>query len=271
MVNYKYIYSLFRINNQGGIVLDKLQRCSFIKNHLYKHGSVSVSDMALVLDVSTMTIRRDIEHLKNIGMVTSTYGGISLREHKHIEHTEMERGFEDMIHKISENSTIYVDSDEFAKYLTNHYKSKNINVFTCNLKIVNILSHCTNIVLYSVPGIFDRHTLSFYGGASVSYLDKLYFHLAILESSGIDRVYGFMTDSVLLGEVKRIVTQNSKKVCIIVKGNGYNENSVMRFTPFCNVQTIGFTSEPSEEIKKILKINDINMMMEKDSANQSTT
>lgn len=56
------------------------ERRQFILNELYKSKAVTVNDLAQQLDVTTMTIRRDLQHLEEGGLVEKSHGGAVLVE-----------------------------------------------------------------------------------------------------------------------------------------------------------------------------------------------
>lgn len=52
------------------------ERRQFILNELYKSKAVTVNDLAQQLDVTTMTIRRDLQHLEEGGLVEKATAGL---------------------------------------------------------------------------------------------------------------------------------------------------------------------------------------------------
>lgn len=66
-------------DGEGGSKLFGLQRRERLMDELRTHGAVSVHDVAVQLDVSELTIRRDINALAQQGLVTRVHGGATLR------------------------------------------------------------------------------------------------------------------------------------------------------------------------------------------------
>lgn len=66
------------------------QRHEVVVAEVRRRGSVRVSELATLLAVSEMTVRRDLDHLDEAGLLTKVHGGATLR----IEHTTDEPGFE---------------------------------------------------------------------------------------------------------------------------------------------------------------------------------
>ena len=66
------------------------QRHELIVSQVRRAGSVRVADLAEQLDVSEMTVRRDLDALDEAGLVVKVHGGATLR----YEHSSDEPGFE---------------------------------------------------------------------------------------------------------------------------------------------------------------------------------
>lgn len=66
-------------NENGSAPVFALQRRERLMDELRAHGSVAVREIALVLNVSELTIRRDINTLAQQGLVTRVHGGATLR------------------------------------------------------------------------------------------------------------------------------------------------------------------------------------------------
>lgn len=240
--------------------MDKLKRRSFIKNHLLKYGSASINDLSKLLGVSTMTIRRDIDYFKTCGLVSVNYGGVYLRKQETIARSDIDTVFDGFMKEIAPNSTIYIDSPEFAAFLTCNYTSRKFTVFTCSLKIMNILSHCENISLCSIPGVFGQCCYCFYGATAINYLQKYLFDCAIIYATGIDKKYGFLCDSIPVGEVKNIAALNSKKVFVVMDKESAEMQTIIRFAKFTEVKMLGTTVEMDNDIKQILDQNNIKLI-----------
>lgn len=56
-----------------------IDRRNIIVEYLEEHGSAKVEDLALKLDVTPMTIRRDLQYLEDNQVVSRIYGGAVLK------------------------------------------------------------------------------------------------------------------------------------------------------------------------------------------------
>ncbi len=74
------IYETNRNKTKVGYDMYNLERYAEILNALEKYKSISVSKLSELLYVSAPTIRRDLTHLENQGLVLRTHGGVILRQ-----------------------------------------------------------------------------------------------------------------------------------------------------------------------------------------------
>ncbi|MEG1448891.1 MAG: DeoR/GlpR family DNA-binding transcription regulator [Oscillospiraceae bacterium] len=249
--------------------MDKLKRRSFIKNHLLKYGSASINDLAKLLGVSTMTIRRDIDYFKKCGLASVNYGGVYIRKQEAVVRSEIDTVFDGFMKEIEPNSTLYTDSPEFAAFLACNYTSRKFTIFTCSLKIMNILSHCENIRLSSVPGVFGKECYCFCGATAINYLQKYLFDYSIVYATAMDESYGFLCDNISVGEIKSVAAQNSKKVFVIMNKESVEMQTIIKFARFCDVKVLGTTVEIDDTRKNILQNNNIKLISKhKEPVNQ---
>ena len=66
------------------------QRHDIITAQLRLHGAVRVGDLATLLDVSEMTVRRDLDALSELGVLDKVHGGATLRD----DRSAFEPGFD---------------------------------------------------------------------------------------------------------------------------------------------------------------------------------
>ncbi|WP_052327937.1 DeoR family transcriptional regulator [Thermoclostridium stercorarium] len=64
------------------------ERIRIIKNYLLKEHKVSVAKLSELLNVTEVTIRRDLEKLEKEGFLERTHGGAILKEYTEEEHAE---------------------------------------------------------------------------------------------------------------------------------------------------------------------------------------
>lgn len=110
---------------------------------LEQHGSMKVEALSAELHASPLTIRRDLDHLEQLGLIERYYGGASLREspskqnlfnsdntlHKHAIAQRAAQFVED-------RDTIFINSSSTALLMLKYITAKMVTVITNNGKTI---------------------------------------------------------------------------------------------------------------------------------------
>ena len=141
--------------------------------------TVSVQELKERLDVSEVTIRKDLSFLEDQGLVLRTHGGarlaqdmnrmhtLNVRERENPQLKKIIAGRADLL--ISESDTIFLDSGSTCQALAENLRDegRSVRVITNALPIMNILANCESISLYTIGGSFRREAGSFVGPKKV--------------------------------------------------------------------------------------------------------
>ena len=208
------------------------ERLNWILERAKDQNFVSVENLAQVLDVSLMTIRRDLNTLCEQGLVERCYGGARLVQHtipevdynikkeKFIE--EKKRIAKRAVEMIQENDTIYLDSGtttgEVAKLLC--HIPFHISVVTNELNIASILSD-SDVELTILGGTVHKRTTSVIGHASEQLLRQFRFSKAFVGTSSID--YNFDSFSPTYDKIflKRLVMELSSQIYLLTDSSKF--------------------------------------------------
>lgn len=136
--------------------------------------TVYVKDLADSLEVSDMTIRRDLHRLADLGMVTLIHGGAVLNEGTatldsvRARATRMSKEKSAIAARcaglVKEGNAVYLDTGTTVMEIAEALKMRqNIVVLTHSLPICNILANSEKIQLISMPGIYNPTLKGFVG------------------------------------------------------------------------------------------------------------
>ena len=125
-----------------------VERRNKIEQIINKERSVLVVELAKQFDVTTETIRGDLEKLEKQGILVRTYGGATVVDNSEIELAITERDVvnyegKQLIGKyaaglIKDGETIFLDANTSAWHLTRYIKGKRgLTVITNAEKVVN--------------------------------------------------------------------------------------------------------------------------------------
>ncbi len=163
-----------------------VERRNRIEQIINKNKSVLVVELAKQFEVTTETIRGDLEKLEKQGVLVRTYGGATLVDNSEIELAITERDTVNYEGKqrigkyaadlIKDGETIFLDASTSAWHLARYIKGKRgITVITNAEKIVNELSMCDHIHVVCVGGELTPRNMSYIGRVAEKTIKENYY------------------------------------------------------------------------------------------------
>ena len=203
-----------------------------------KKGSVSVSELQKKLNVSDMTIRRDLAYMKNEGMIVRVHGGatvvgiLSPGELTFQDRTTINRELKLEIAKfaislINVNDTVSLDGSTTCAELAEILPSDmNLTVFTNSLDVINKLRWKQGISVASFGGQLAPDGNTFDGIVAVEnaeriWVDKCFFSGASFNASGV------LNAGIVGTAVKKQMLKNSRMKCLLADSSKFNGPGVM--------------------------------------------
>lgn len=207
-----------------------LERRKRIEDLIYENKTVQVTDLAARFNVSTETIRGDLERLENQGILVRTYGGASLVEPADAEPSVDMRDIVNYEGKqkigktaaklINDGDTIFLDASTSALHLARNIKTKrSIVVITNSVRVVEELAMCEHITTICVGGQLTSKNLSFVGRISENLIrehyvaDKFFF-----SCRGVTVQRGLMDSTESEAEIKKAMMERAEE-CIFLCDN----------------------------------------------------
>lgn len=154
--------------------MNAIERKRYILDELQRNGSVVITDLAERIQVSSMTIRRDLNAMAEDGMVTLEHGGAVLNNgslfecsisfKSEINAAEKKRIAAKCMEYINEGDSIFLDTGTTPNELAMLLRGKrNISVLTHSLLVANTAATMRNIKLIMCPGEFRENSMGFLG------------------------------------------------------------------------------------------------------------
>ena len=235
----------------------EIERQEIILKKLEETGKLSYENIEKFLNVSIATIRRDVEKLKNQGLLSKVNGGIVSKKRINFE-LEVAEKFEENIEdkkKIAKKAAdlvengdfIYLDAGTTTYYMIEYLKDKNISVVTNGLMHLDQLI-MNNIKTIIVGGEVKAITKAVAGIEALKNIEKYRFDKSFLGANGVSVEYGFMTPDINEALLKEKVIEISNKAYILADQKKFNELSSVKFADIKKCKII--TSELKDEVYK---------------------
>ena len=225
-----------------------------LKNNHY----VTVDFLVEKIRFSPASIRRDLTLLEKQGLVTRSYGGVTLSDANYAPFKFRRHSMKSVKNAIAKRAAalvesgdvIFLDGSSTTQYMGKYLaEKKNLTVVTCNMPLAEqlsgygIVTYCTGGVVVEHPGILGGDILA--KTLSCFYVDKAFFASNAFSTEGKILVHNERK----LSEYKAM-RESAKKLVYLCGSDKFNSSS--RFTGFTLEEIDCFISdgELPEELKE---------------------
>jgi len=224
-----------------------------ILHELEASGRVIISDMAGMLDVSEMTIRRDLDRMEARGLVRRVHGGaVPLRSPRFDarmgEHAEDKAAAAaKLVRFLSVTGAIYLDGSTTMLNLAAHLvAAEGLQVVTNHVSTFTRLGEIPGVEPMLVGGRLDRRTGNLVGALTVRSLMALAFDAAFFSAWGVAPALGPTEATVEDAEVKDLVAGRAGAVYLAVDHSKLGGAAAGAWQPDAEKTTFATDLPPSD-------------------------
>ncbi len=219
------------------------QRQTLILQAVSRSGAARMSELATTLDVSEMTVRRDIDALAEAGLIEKVHGGaVAILESSNISEppfkaTSMrEQAAKDAIaakasEMVKPGSSIALMGGSTVFAMARHIAHiPRITVVTNSLPVSDYLhreGNSSQVVI--LTGGMRTPTDSFVGELTISALQRLNLDVAFIGTHGVDITGGFSSPNLYEAETNRSVRQRTKKFVVLADHTKWGKVGISTF------------------------------------------
>ncbi|MGB4660936.1 MAG: DeoR/GlpR family DNA-binding transcription regulator [Mobilitalea sp.] len=199
-----------------------------------KYGSVQVDELAKVLDVSLMTIRRDLEKLRQEGRIDRCHGGavikreIPYNEKRTLEIDEKRRISELCTGYIRKGNAVYLDAGTTTFEIARAIKDiVGLTIVTNDIEIARLLmSASVNLIICG--GTVQKSTGSMVGALANQMMKNLRVDIAFLGATSIDEEFNVLTPTMDKAVLKQTICKNSKEKYLVVDSSKFGKQALIK-------------------------------------------
>jgi DeoR family transcriptional regulator, fructose operon transcriptional repressor len=222
--------------------MDWDKRKKYILHALDREGSVSVQNLSRNLDVSQMTVRRDLSTLEYKGFLIRRYGGavksevletlFSFEKRNEKNSRKKEEVCELGADNIEEGDTVFIDCGTTLFRLCRHVIAyRRLRVITNSLPVVSELLPYGHIQVTLVGGELLHERKAVYGKIAEKTLSELHACKAFIGTDGISIKNGLSSYDEKEGNISRIMAENAETVFLLCDSSKVEYNSYVRTGP----------------------------------------
>lgn len=235
--------------------MNKRERLEEITRLVHKKGTIRISEIVDLLNVTDMTVRRDFGELEDKGILTKIHGGarsnkaFQLREfshsEKHVQNIEAKRSIAAKAAQLIEDGdTIFLGPGTTVACLAEVITNPKLTVMTNCLPIFTILSHkkSEDFQVYLLGGEWRAVTESFVGEMTNTLLENMHFNKMFFSGNAV-KENDIMTSTLTEAYTQRLALKHSLEKYLLIDASKIGKED---FTTFCHLKDV--TAVISEQL-----------------------
>ena len=208
-------------------------RANRIMELLRKSGTVQVSQISQLLQVSLVTVRKDLQRMEDEGLLYRTHGGAAIRESRATQDPRsraMEKIAEAVAEQVRDGDCVIMNAGNTTLLTARKLLGrKNITIITNSIAIARELVQQTGIKLIFLGGEVNAEAVFTYGWDAVTQLEQYKANKLILSVSGLSCSAGLTTRHMEAADLLRTMIARTQTVIAVA------DDTKIGFESFCNV------------------------------------
>lgn len=215
------------------------QRLQKIRELILEHEIVDVSSLSEKLNVSDVTIRRDLDKLEKEGFINKTYGGAILNKEYKL-HTEPSLKSADLMDEdnddddinlitkialkmIQGDEAIYLGGGQISRSIAKNLTGvKRLSVITNDIFVVSELNSNPDIKVTVTGGDLIPSAGIMVGPRVLATLSEIYLNKAFFDVKGIDFRFGYSMETYDEAIIMKEIMNISKEVVVLADENKFD-------------------------------------------------
>ena len=224
----------------------KKKRQTQILEVLLKEEAITVTELANLLEVSTVTIRKDLTELEQANKLYRSHGKAiiinpftfnrSVNEKEKIAVEQKDAIGREAAKLIDQDDSIIIASGTTVHALARNIKPKHrLTVVSASLPVSEILSQDENNDIIQLGGMLRHSSLSVVGQYSKQTLENCSFSKLFMGVDGIDFEFGFTTTDMREAELNQQMMRAAQKVIVLADSSKFGKRG---FSKIGNIEDI---------------------------------
>ncbi|WP_345543608.1 DeoR/GlpR family DNA-binding transcription regulator [Microbacterium jejuense] len=245
---------------------------------LAEQGRVSVVELAERFDVTTETIRRDLDHLESVGALRRVHGGAvareraSTREPSLAERLERHGGAKAAIGAralealgADFSGSVFLDAGTttaaVAAALAPRLSAERIEVVTHSLTLGYALAAVPGASLSLIGGRVRGLTAAAVGADTVRAIGALRPDVAFVGTNGLSAAFGLSTPDPDEAAVKRAIVESARRVVVVADAEKFGAELLVGFAPLHEIDVLVTDAAPDAELAAALSDADVEVWL----------
>lgn len=236
------------------LVAERWQRIVQLVN---ERGSIRVTELSELCQVTEETIRRDLDRLESEGKLMRSHGGaVSVKEaQSEVPFLERETAYADFknaiakeaVSHIREGDRIILDASTTAWYMAKLIPDMQLTILTNSMKVALEVSGKEKIQVISTGGLLSPKSLSYVGPLAERSLDMYHVHKLFLSCKGVHIQRGISESNELQALIKRKMISIADETYLLADHSKFGMQSLTQVAAWPEIKHVITDGQTNKE------------------------
>lgn len=231
------------------------ERSEYILAQVYDRGRVTIKDLAVELDVSEATVRRDLKGLAEQRAVELVYGGAApprTRDYsfrsKEIRNVEAKRVIGQLAAElVTDNEQVFIDSGTTCFQMARQLKSAaGVSVIANSARLaLELDAPGMNVIM--LGGQYRPARMDTIGPMATAALSELRGYIAFIGADGLSREFGLSASDLDSSHLYALAVRNSRKAVLLADHSKFLAPSLFKIVDCSAISQVVTDRRPNDE------------------------
>lgn len=209
--------------------------------------SLTVFELAEILEASPATIRRDLGDIAEEGLLIRTHGGAmkienpvltGFSEKSGVNNPAKEQIAEKAASYVQDGDIVFLDCGSTVFQMCRFLKKKSIRVITNSLPVLAELFDVPSIQINLIGGELNKARKAIHGDKAVQHINGYHAHKAFIGVDGLSAENGLTAHSEHESTITTAFIRNAGQVMLLCDGTKIGRDSYVKFAELSAVHTL---------------------------------
>ncbi len=247
----------------------KEERQNYLLEELRQKGIIRVTDAVQKLNVTDMTVRRDLQELENRGLIIRIHGGAKLidpssllpelshREKKDIHFAEKLEIAQLIAEHIKEGDTVFLGPGTTIELVYDCLTIDHAKIITNSIHVFNKFKNDHRFEIILIGGSYRNKTGAFVGTIANDFISSIHVEKSFIGVNGLDHKTAY-TSNEDEGLTQRYALDSAKEKYLVADHHKFDKKDFYGFYPIQKVDYLitdtGLAKYKKSEIEKYITI-----------------
>ena len=244
------------------------ERQNNILSLLGRNDQVSVNKLAKHLNVSSVTIRQDLNFMESEGLLKRVHGGAVLRDADDltnrlgINYEKKLKIARKVADYVNEGETILIESGSINALLAREIaKKRNVRIITTNVYIARQFRKNAEANVILLGGLYQHQSESLVGKITKVCIDQINYSKAFIGIDGYTKEFGFTLRDLYRSEISTYIIKKTKEVFIVTDSSKFGKTELTNICFPTEIQHVATDSDVDQEFVDDLSEAGVNMIL----------